>query len=86
MSAPSLFGRLRQIRSTIRTARGELAALRNSMSRVSDPVPGTEGWEPAEDLHIQLRGALESLDSALDELTPNRKYHVDQPAELEAVP
>jgi hypothetical protein len=47
------------------------------MDRQSKPNPKT-GWDPAEDLHIQLRSALEACDMALDLLQPTR-FHVDQP-------
>ena len=74
---PTLFGRLRKLRPTVRAARAELETLRDSMNRRSKPDPQT-GWKHAEDLYIQLGNALDALDLALDYMAPT-KFHKDQP-------
>jgi hypothetical protein len=79
MTQPSLFERLRQGRATLKAARADIEALRGSMSRKGEPVPGAGGWAPAEDLYIQLGNAVKLLDEAADVVTPLPE-HLDQPA------
>jgi hypothetical protein len=78
MTQPTLFGRLQKARATVKVARVEIETLRGSMNRKSEPVPGSGGWAPAKDLHIQLGQALKMLDEALDSMTPG-EFHIDQP-------
>ena len=80
MGEHTLFRRLRQLRATVKAARAEVETLRDSMNRKSKADPVT-GWEPAEDLHIQLGNALNDLDSAADYMAPTR-FHKDQPDDL----
>ena len=80
----SLFRRLSAIRGVLEQSRVDLGGLLNNVNsedtgerNADDPEPDLDGWNPAEDLKLQIEHGLEQLDETIDALTP-LPNHVDQ--------
>jgi hypothetical protein len=80
----SLFEGLASIRASLEQARVQLKGLHGGMSdadtaerAAADPEPNVEGWNPAQDLRVQVEHALECLDETINLVDPE-DYHVDQ--------
>jgi hypothetical protein len=75
-SNSTLFGRLEEIRATVKRARTDVLRL-GTLIKGRASVGGER--TPAEDMRIQLRQSLVMFDKLLDELAPIAEFHLDQP-------
>jgi uncharacterized protein YukE len=80
----SLLEGLASIRAILEQARAHLGELHDGMSdtdtgerSAADPEPHIGGWNPWEDLCLQIENALEHLDQAIEGVS-TECYHVDQ--------